>query len=63
MDDLDARIRASERDLYAHYGLQPHERTVDLADAGVTVRLTEFGPASTSLTAVPVLLLHGIASV
>jgi pimeloyl-ACP methyl ester carboxylesterase len=63
MDDLDARIRASERDLYAHYGLQPRERTVDLAGPGLTVRLTEFGPTSTSVTQVPVLLLHGIASV
>lgn len=59
MADLDARIRSREHDLYAHYGLQPRERILELA--GTTVRLTEFGPASQATP--PVILLHGIASV
>lgn len=60
-NDLDTRIRASERELYAHCGLQPHERSVELARTGVTVRVTEFGPAA-GAAEIPVLLLHGIAS-
>lgn len=58
--DLDARIRARERELYEHYDLNPREHSVPLAGAGVTVRVTEFGPAEAG---VPVLLLHGIMSV
>jgi pimeloyl-ACP methyl ester carboxylesterase len=59
--DLDTRIRASERELYAHYGLQPQERIIELGRAGVRVRLTEFRPAA-GAAGIPVLLLHGIAS-
>jgi pimeloyl-ACP methyl ester carboxylesterase len=60
-NDLDTCIRASERELYAHYGLQPQERIVELAGARVRVRVTEFWPAA-GAAGIPVLLLHGIAS-
>jgi pimeloyl-ACP methyl ester carboxylesterase len=58
--DLDERIRAHERALYAHYHLDPIERTVTVDQ--LAVRLTEFTPPTVA-SQPTVLLLHGIASI
>jgi pimeloyl-ACP methyl ester carboxylesterase len=61
--DLDGRIRAAEQALYAHYGLTPRERRIGLDQPDVNVRLVEFKPDDPISDAVPVVLLHGIASI
>ncbi|HEY5855693.1 MAG TPA: alpha/beta hydrolase [Aldersonia sp.] len=59
--ELDARIRSSEQQAYAAYGVTGTERmvTVDSGAGPVRVRVMEFGAPNDRPT---VLLLHGIAS-
>jgi pimeloyl-ACP methyl ester carboxylesterase len=48
------RYRAAERDLWAHYGLEPRERFVDIASPAVRLRINELGSGA------PVLFVHGL---
>ena len=62
---LDARIRAAEKTLAAHYGRTPNEHLARTA-TGLEVRIVEYPALSTSTADAalpPILLLHGIASV
>jgi pimeloyl-ACP methyl ester carboxylesterase len=62
---LDARVRAAELTLAAHYGRTLVEHVVR-ASAGTTVRVVEYpaiGASDAAASLPPILLLHGIASV
>lgn len=60
---LDARVRAAEIDLAAHYGRTLVEHSAR-TDAGLEVRVVEYPAVSDADAAQPpVVLLHGIASV
>ena len=47
------RYRASERELWDHYGLEPSERILDLDSSAVRLRVLEVGSGD------PVLFVHG----
>ncbi len=59
---LDARIRAAEAALAAHYGRTAFEHRLRTAE-GLDVRVVEFPAAEAAADLPPIVLLHGIASV
>jgi pimeloyl-ACP methyl ester carboxylesterase len=54
MTSRHARNAGPEASVFAHYGVEPHARTMMLREPQVTVRVSEVG------TGEPALLLHGI---